>query len=226
MKESPILFSGPMVRALLAGTKTQTRRVVQYRNSTVLGQRSNRLWAELDWTRVRKDHGPHMLHNEASEYLHVGTPDDTQHRVRCTYEIGDRLWVRETHWRYGQWAKNGKTKSGKQAWKFHAMSGEVRFTDQPKMSDRTVCGWYRRPSIFLPKGTARINLEITDIRVEGLKEISEADAKAEGVVPAPGVPVMTNKHSYRLLWDTLNAARGLGWDANPRVWAITFRRVE
>lgn len=89
------------------------------------------------------------------------------------------------------------------------------------------------PSIHMPRWASRITLEIIDVRVERVQDINESEAQAEGVRPAfshPGLDGVVSQPSYRWgfwrLWDKLYAERGLGWDVNPWVWAITFRRVE
>jgi hypothetical protein len=225
MKEHPILFSGPMVRAILDGSKTQTRRVMQTSNWKVGLKDQFTFGPSLSEEALRK-----CKPRCRNRYYFIGAPPDIEINLRFPYGlIGDRLWVRETHWRYGQWVKNGKTRAGKQKWKFQAMSKEVRFEPQPKTSDRTVCGWFRRPSIFLPKGTARITLEITDVRVQRVQEIGEEDAMAEGVdwEDHAGLARFTAKKLFHELWDSINSKRpGCAWSDNPWVWAITFRRVE
>ena len=115
--------------------------------------------------------------------------------IKCPYgQAGDRLGVKETHYRYGRWIKNGYTKSGALAWKFFPTTDEVLYSDDapsklhPNLIREEIymarlSDWYKRPSIFLPKKYIRIWLEITEIRVERLQEITEADAKAEGANP-------------------------------------------
>jgi hypothetical protein len=85
-----------------------------------------------------------------------------------------------------------------------------------------------KPSIFMPRWASRITLEITEVRVERLQEISEEDARAEGVRPVNEQVELLGEYriGYVKLWDSLNAKRGLGWDKNPWVWAIAFRRVQ
>lgn len=206
MKERGILFSGPMVRAILDNRKTQTRRVVK----------PGKGWAE-DW-RDRAYFDPKCLFH--GPCLHVPVVredmpgDNVWERIPSPYGIhGDRLWVRET------WQKIG---------------------DCPVCyaAGTSGCGacpshtW--RPSIFMKREDSRITLEVTDVRVERVQDISQADAKAEGINPvyhdtygdleldaeyidAPG--------GFKWLWDSINDKRGFGWDANPWVWAITFKRL-
>jgi hypothetical protein len=222
MKTRPILFTGPMVKAILAGKKTQTRRVMK----------------RLPFVGPRDERGCRRVYSPGRE-------NDARDMVEVSPygKAGDRLWVRETHWRYGQWVKNGKTPKGNQKWKFVTFNDQCRFTPQPKTSDRTICGWYSRPSIFLPTGKARINLEVLSIRVEQIQEISEADAKAEGaelmgsdkaleiVIEPGGKAGVLNmgslyRYGFQNLWESINGARGYGWCVNPWVWVVTFRRVK
>jgi hypothetical protein len=171
MKERPIIFSAPMVRAILGGAKTQTRRVCK-----------SRLAAHP-------------------------TLDDAQLDA-ANRQPGNLLWVRETHrivrvGEAGFWAE------------YRADSANLKLPDNSlahlaKNDDK----W--RPSIFMPRVASRILLELTGVRVERVQDISEADARAEGVGSAAG---------YAALWDSLNAKRGYAWAANPWVWVLEFRRV-
>ena len=126
----------------------------------------------------------------------------------CPYGVpGDRLWVRET-WHHED-ASCFDPKCGQPTHIFY------RVTEPYPESIR----W--RPSIFMPRWASRITLEITDIRVQRVQEISPDDIVAEGI------PKHLNADTeYIRLWDFLNAKRGLGWDKNPWVWAIAFRRVQ
>lgn len=84
-----------------------------------------------------------------------------------------------------------------------------------------------KPSIHMPRWASRINLEITDIRVERLQEINEEDAKHEGVkrINAGDFGMETWSSAFRNLWDSINSKRGYGWDTNPWVWVIEFKRI-
>ena len=177
MNEKPILFSGPMVRALLAGIKTQTRRLVKYNN--MLGEPAE--WcssvAEPGWIHICGDF-----------------------RRFCPYgQPGGRLWVRET------WRSMGKCNKGTDV-VFYRADGHV---DGP---------W--RPSIFMPRWASRITLEITEVRVQRLQEISEADARAEGAKHMPD-----HRWHFREIWDSINGKK-YPWASNPWVWCLTFKRVD
>ena len=137
--------------------------------------------------------------------------------VKCPYGvIGDRLWVRET------WAQ------------IPEMRPSGYFTD-PKWIGRNY--WYRadgdkptwggnwRPSIFMRREACRIILEITDIRAERLQEMTEEDAIREGAQCAGFPASLTNLGAFAGLWNSLNAKRGFGWNENPWVWRIEFRRI-
>ena len=222
MKEHPILFSGPMVRAILGGRKTQTRRVVARGNSFVNGSRANSIaWSRLNFEapEVFVDAGPSPAGNPGP-YLHVPRRDDESvHRVYPTWQPGDRLWVRETCW-----VHRG---SKRFAWYVH----QDVFTVDPARDNVR-----KRPAIHMPRAESRILLEITDVRVQRLQDISEADAIAEGLRWRDALDAWTAggdswptfsdpRRAFAGLWDSINAARGFGWETNCWVWAISFKRV-
>jgi len=180
MKEHAILFSTDMVRALLNGTKTQTRRTV---NSKKLVTSKD---CRFDSYHENEYYFEIFENNEPTEkYFSIG---------KCPYgQVGDVLWVRETFYAYGHWVKNGTTKKGTQKWKFQdwtlATSKAYLYADCPPKQlekKREITGWRKRPSLFMPKHACRIKLQITERSIERLHEISEADAIAEGVEEIEG----------------------------------------
>ncbi len=184
MKERPILFSGPMVRAILDGRKTQTRRVVK----------------------------PQPFHAIVRSCSTGAKLDDEGKLFHCPYGcLRDTLWVRETFL-----LANGGTAcycradmSSFDAVGFGAMYG----------------GW--KPSIFMPHQWSRITLEITDVRVERVQDISTNDALSEGVSDYSGDTkgeMPWPKQAYQILWDSING-KNHPWSSNPWVWAITFKQV-
>lgn len=228
MKEHPILFSDEMVRAILEGRKTQTRRVVKPQ-PYITTRAGTEAW---QW-----DHGPKggytTWRTDLSPLTFTGMA--IERRPSPYGKPGDRLWVRET-WgvvdEYGSTKlpmfeyTNGRGELYKTVRLYHRADGE-----------RTDTLW--RPSIHMPRWASRLTLEIVSVRVERLQEISEADCIAEGIIklPATGRAVLSHgaqyfgdcwntcREAYRALWDSINAKRGFGWDTNPWVWAIEFRRV-
>lgn len=182
-KEIPILMSTQMVRAILAGRKTMTRRVIKQLPVTVQRQYSH------------SDNGKH--------YWKEGVNGVVEFGFRCPYgKVGDRLWVRES-W---TWI-DGPIGSG--AYFFKA-------DDQVKAEKF-------RPSIHMPKEACRIWLKVTDVRVERLQDISEEDAKAEGVETLglyPGYDI-SSKGKFEGLWNLINGDDA--WDTNPWVWVIGFK---
>lgn len=197
MRERPIIFSGPMVRAILDGRKSQTRRV------------------------ARLTYGGHL--RKGHRRWHPGDPEAV---LASPYGVaGDRLWVRET------WAP-GWTFSGSDPCVFYRAEGP-----DAKAPD-SLC-W--RPSIHMPRWASRLTLEITEVRVQRLQEISEEDAKAEGVEayvighgsvgyhPETLEGLWDSAHfreGFAVLWDSIQLQRkapsGLSWADNPWVWVITF----
>jgi hypothetical protein len=221
VKERPILFSAPMVVAILEGRKTQTRRIIKPQPKD---------WQIPEPCCIETTEG---WQGPIDRSLWADQADQNDGEPRsCPYgKPGDRLWVRETHYRYGHWepVPGVKTRTGKQKMKFVADS-DVVFFDPPALHRKSMnkktpelSTWYKRLARFMPRSLCRIDLEITAVRVEKLDEISEADAVAEGViVTAPDS--LNARDEYRCLWDKINGPGA--WDKNPWVWCLTFKRVK
>lgn len=220
MKERPILFKAEMVRAILAGTKTQTRRIVKVQPGDAhimrycAGDLAARQIGACRWEGVR---------------VPQGGP-------------GDRLRVKENAWMWCEKRPNGKTEKGRQ--KFHYVplkSAPVRYcVDHPTKPDVDVVSpdtgnvwlWRNKLGRFLPAWASRITLEITAVRVERLTDISASDCLSEGITPPwvdrphLGTDVTAReiiRGLYRDLWESINGAGS--WAANPWVWVIEFRKV-
>ena len=208
MKERPILFSAPMVRAILAGTKTQTRRVV----NLPADAKHVCYWAPPSG---RSESG------YADPGVNYWTPDpagetDSNHLNPCPYgQPGDRLWVRET------WRITGDSPEDMLDM-FDRDDVQYRADDDQSYIDKY------RPSIHMPRWASRILLEVIAVRVERLQDISEADAVAEGVDFAGHTDEIMHDYSpderFSMLWESINGAGS--WNENPWVWVVEFRRVE
>lgn len=201
MTERPILFSDPMVRAILAGAKTQTRRIMKPQPTRVDGG-------------VPFGDGPKWARATPGSAV-IGCP----HGKR-----GDRLWVREAHYIIGEYR-------------------EVFFRATQDSNNSPTLSWPGpwRPSIHMPRWASRITLEVTGVRCERLRDISEADAQAEGVErtvtgdgwsryadsswEAVGLPPFADaRSSFRSLWEHINGTGS--WDANPWILVVSFRRLD
>jgi hypothetical protein len=204
MREKPILFSGEMVRAILAGSKTQTRRLAKLQPHIVDAE---------------PRHAPNTWGFYGGAYPEHGR------EVRSPYGApGDRLWVRET------WLQ--LVPEHRSAWRAQLSACERADgivyrasyqTDYDGEQARRDYGYKWRPSIYMPRWASRISLEITSVRVERLHEISEEDARAEGVVPLQ----MDNGSflpRFEGLWDSINGERA-PWASNPWVWVVGFKRA-
>jgi len=203
MKERPITFSGEMVVAILAGKKTQTRRVVK-------------LQPDPGW-RIFEHDGEFIVRDEGGNVAF-------DHEARCPYSGVDRLWVRE------RW-------STPSFWDSHPPRDLppheipiVYHADGAGATPHFKTG-KTRPSIFMPRWASRITLEVKRVLVERVQDITEEDARAEGVEPmipgqltAAGIP--PHAYAFRCLWMRLNDKRGHGWAANPWVWVVEFERVK
>lgn len=226
VRERPILFSGPMVRAILDGRKTQTRRVIKPQPDTAPGMNRTRL--------LFRDRAGRDTVNVAVEAINSGLflPDSPYGNP------GDRLWVRET-WAVGLPAL--ATGEG-----FVPFFGRPSLLTEPAQRALTAAklvyaaSWDGpdvppfRPPIHMPRWASRLTLEVTGVRVERVQDIRHnvADLEAEGVALSPSeLFPHTNRESkltrvYEKLWDSLNAKRGFGWPANPWVWVVEFRLVD
>lgn len=208
MKERPILFNGEMVRAILDGRKTQTRRPVKPQP---------------------------VKYGDDGAWIHPATESEPQWAAHlgdaikwaCPFgQVGDRLWVRET------WAHDAPSLE----------ECRSRFEDffpsslpygpyfrADSVHEGTGLRW--RPSIHMPRWACRIVLEITDVRVERVQEISKDDAVAEGCDESKSEQAKTCGYflkptpKFITVWNSCYSARGLGWNENPLVWVIDFKRV-
>jgi hypothetical protein len=207
MKERPIIFSAKMILAILAGKKTQTRRVVK--NICIYS--------------IKKLFGGMVLWRSGpAGKFQRGFPGDDL-RESCPYgQPGDRLWVRET-WRP---IKNNQTTLTYIEYK---ADGAKIFRDHAYQT-----GWDNvepwRSSIHLPRRYSRIILEITNVRIERLQDInseSHDDVLKEGwPFEEEGKTEENPVWSFRRYWDSLNSKRGFGWETNPFVWVISFKWTE
>ncbi len=223
MKERPILFSGPLVRAILDGRKTQTRRVVKPQPpSHVVGAR--RVLA------ITSDPSPHRFF----WFDKLERPIEAQ--IACPYGlVGDRLWVRESF--FEEWDQDTMRPFDPPRFVYRATySGEEPIVlDGNGGAEERADGRFRspwRPSIHMPRLASRITLEVVSVRVERLNEISEADAEAEGIGfdetrcdgECGSTPCSLAIPSFRDLWDSINAEKH-PWASNPWVWVVEFKRV-
>lgn len=206
VREHPILFSGPMIRAILDGTKTQTRRVVMLRRAD---------------DELTPDHGVKRVLRHITEWWRARSGHYT-----CPFgQVGERLWVRETFWLHNL----GESTERKRI-EYQAGGDKILWQSEIVPAQwRGLCHW--RPSIHMPRWASRLTLELTaTVRVERVQDISHEDAVAEGCADSDVGQELIPYHSYaianyRALWNELNAARGYGWDANPLVWVLSFARV-
>jgi hypothetical protein len=212
MEETSLLYKTEMVQAIIDNIKKMTRRVV-------LGKTA------LEWL------GPGMFTPE-----YVADPDNG---LSPYGYAGDFLWVKEEHYAYGTWFTEGYTKTGRRKWRFHDRADNDHpicfFDNKPERVNRYqsgMLGYHKRNSLFLPKKFSRIWLKVISVRVERLQDISERDAKAEGVTLAASPLALgedgtdTYRDAFFRLWNHINADRGYGLATNPWVWVVEFERTE
>lgn len=197
MKEHPIIFSTESVKAILNGTKTMTRRVIKPQ--------------PLPTAQPCTCQGiKHFYTAKEPQPIDKCEPTHNVLTIKCPYgQVGDRLWVREKHYPYYSTADK--------KWLC------IYYADNPYEAV-----W--KPSLFMPRWASRITLEITGVRVERVQDISVEDCIAEGIKKHistfAGMSEERNPiYSYELLWDSLNAKRGYGWEVNPFVWVISFKGI-
>lgn len=202
MKSRPILFNAPMVRALLDGSKTQTRRVASKNDAALL-----EFLAEETYQLGQKneDGGTRVW---CDDY-----PEEGSDLLKNRYgQVGDQLWVKETHWR--------DEEDGQILYAADPIDREI--VDQNKYkTGLSHFNW--KPSIFMRREYSRLTLEITNVRVERLQDITRGDCMAEGC-PFPNIAKERDpKGWYSTLWTSINGEDS--WDANPWVWVIEFKKV-
>lgn len=194
MTEHPILFSGPMVRAILDGTKTMTRRVIRPQPTGEFKTISPMAY-DCQW-------GIPVL--QGGKVAHA-----------CPYGFpGDRLWVRET---CGFFDPALKTVT------YKADGYEAKYPQKWKSAR------------YMPRWASRITLEVVSVRVERVQDISEEDARKEGMIANrfenasgqtyPNGSESPYRRAFAIIWNSINGKRGFGWDVNPWVWMIEFKRV-
>lgn len=239
MKETPLLMKDFLVVLALENVKTETRRLqgLEWLNEhPYYKNRINKVECRKGlWHFWEEGHG--------SSALPVFT-------AKCPYGLaGDRLWIRET------WRVNKSYDVLKASLVYVAMGGDVAYcidyAADPRKDATEIWGGKWRPSIFMPKWACRLKLEIIEIRAERLQHLTMEGAYAEGTpvtwgdwrgkAPAwavksigpkhgsPGTHIWDNRttiKNFSLLWDSINAKNGNGWDSNPWVWVITFKKTK
>jgi hypothetical protein len=210
-----------MIRAILDGAKTQTRRLVTPSPGLQKTWLTNESLASVPHGRMF-DGGWQMHHPRAGQVMqgplgpvHVAY-DSPFGWVKCPYgQPGDRLWVRET------WdVPPGSERADEAVYRADFTADqEVEAKQLARLAPGLAHRW--RPSIHMPRWASRITLEVTGVRVERLQDISDADVAAEGI----GVThALDPQSAFQRLWNSINGARGQ-WASNPWAWVISFRRV-
>ena len=236
MRNHPIIFAGPMIRALLEGSKMQTRRKMKPQPEP-------------------NPHRPGDYHWPCNAFQSMASVSDTRapgaHGMAgdaCPHGThGDCLWVRETFFAYGRWVTRYSQKKGRDEWHFVDMTAECDrlyqyAADNPDVPMATgrggaLPGWHKRPAIFMPRAASRILLKIVSVRVERLQDISDADIVAEGIdmdalaaaqdrydIACKGSGA-SGRATERTAWRELWESTGGDWDANEWLWVIEFKQV-
>ncbi|HEY5657697.1 MAG TPA: hypothetical protein VIY27_07890 [Myxococcota bacterium] len=233
MTEHSILFSGPLVRALLDGSKTQTRRILKPAPVVIVDDRGDGVAREVE--RWCVNHGQWL-----------GSAHEEHLTRRCPYGVpGDQLWVRET------WRVMDIIEHAREVQILYEANNTRRWVKAQDTNTRTAAAWIRhlqqseerrakktrrlhqkRPSIFMPRWASRLTLDVTNVRIERVQAISEEDARAEGVLgvacnrigPDFG-KTQGRREGFQHLWDSINAKRA-PWASNPWVWCIDFKSRE
>lgn len=218
MKERPILFSASMVHAIMDGRKTETRRT---RGLDKINEEPDR-WRYVGVASMK--HGIHAFHDARA---------NVTVEITCPYGVpGDRLWVRET-WA-PMWSEDCNNCDSDPDLlderdncehfyvEYRADTGRKRPGDwpdpEPNGDFAGAPGW--KPSIHMPRWASRITLEVTSVRAERVQDITEAGAKAEGVVSSW---YENARSAFRALWDSINGKKpGRAWEDNPWVWVVGF----
>lgn len=186
-------MSMPMVQAILEGRKSQTRRVIK--------------------PQFKVAH--EIFQYQGNTYIQTELLERNKNAlngcIKCPFgQVGSRLWVRETC----QYPIN------RDGTPVERVIYKADLSDADANND--ACDWSWKPSIFMPRWASRITLEITNIRVGRLQEITLSDCWDEGIAPEWGIG---GKIRFRMLWDLINAKRGYSWESNPWCWCLSFKVV-
>lgn len=254
-KERPILFQGEMVRAILSGKKTQTRRTVKPGKGVAAWRTPKTIDAVKRWDKSEVEDWWTMAVGEEKRIVHCGNEIDGGHigSMRCPYGVpGDRLWVRESfsyghpvqftgaHDRPSKESTSGipgpphvdyryvYRADGELPPIYHCRQHPFRAL-QPETAPGTLLSEPERmcwtPSIHMPRIASRLTLEVTNVRVERLQDISKEDALSEGVpLNIPAEMCADPVAEYRELWDRING-KTAPWSGSPWVWVVSFERV-
>lgn len=227
----PILFSAPMVHAIMENRKRMTRRMISPQPHSGIRQ---------------------------SPLVKSGIEDGHGREIIWPCSVGDILYVKEATWMFCERRPYGKTPNGRQKWRYCPVVGSFAnpgasdpiyyCADHPEKPTDIIghantgneWGWRKKIGMFMPRWAARLFLEVTAVRVERLQDISEEDAKEEGVMRPNCIGLSAcgggcdscectapYKEHFRVLWGSLNDDRsGCAWSDNPWVFVIEFRRVE
>jgi hypothetical protein len=210
-----ILISQPNVLALLAKRKLRTMRPMKVQPP------KDAAWIEYnDKTCITEE-----LRGKVSWFVPCDAhqdyyPCNREDAIKPRCQPGDMLYVKETHYRYGKWLKNGKTETGRQKWRFKALNDDIKYHDNCPVFHKNSYrkeGWYKRPSLFMPKKHARIWLPCTKVTVQRPQDLSIADIRAEGIQFGTAA-----EQQGRLLWKQLYISiYGLDeWKAN--LWHFVY----
>lgn len=245
-KEIPMLFSTPMVKAILDRRKKMTRRTKGLEKLFDCSENHNDYDAE--WNKEPMKLIPDITENSNDWYCRYcgnGISPSCASYIKCPYgQVGDILWAKETFYAYGHWGTY--TEKGKSKKEFIDLTKDSGYSYQyfadwqPKFKVKFgQLGWHKRPSLFMPKEAARIFLRITDLTVERLQDITEEDAIAEGIEFSWSKIFSECRYkdymniksdwrspisSFQSLWASINGIDS--WDKNPWVWVIEFERVK
>lgn len=238
----PILYSTPMVQAILEKRKTKTRRT---KGLEIVNDNPGRYVWLKDYPQIDIPRQA-IPYDDKFYYAFTGKHNNSfLNVVTCPYgKIGDVLWVKETHYLFGEWKVDGLTKKTKKL-KYHFVShdDDVMFEDKMlslgetfqldiKPNSYRLPAWYKRLGRFMFKKHCRIFLQITDIKIERLQEISEEDVIKEGIVCTYGweenhkgsLGSLMPSSKFKQLWQKINGPKS--WEANPFVWVISFKQID
>ena len=239
MKILPIIVSSDLIPHILTDRKIRTRRIAKVTQFSTFELQVN---PNLPYP-AGKPWGV-MLSDPSENYTQT---------IQSPWQVGDILYVREEYYAYGYWRPDGVTATGLKKWKFKGSSAgdkttgksEYFFSDQKgafqhitiQRNTYRAYGWYKRLARFMPKSYARIFLEVTDMRLERLQDITASEAILEGIQwlkPENGHPsgyrhylndyrACSPEESFQSLWEKINGQGA--WTANPWVWVVSFKRV-